>query len=133
MGMLNASATFGTNNVSYTGNSIAYLARYVDTAFLMPYRSDNDTNDNDTNDIGIVSIDNDSYILIYPNPVQTEIYISDIQEFVCDAYITSVNGYRKQVPVKDNAIDFRTFAPGVYFLEIVTMDNKVYSAKIIKR
>lgn len=133
MGMLNAGATFGTNNVSYSGNSIAYLARYVDTAFLTPYRSDNDTNDNDTNDISIVSIDDDSYILIYPNPVQTELHISNIQEPVTSAFITSVNGYRKQVPVKDNAIDFRTFAPGVYFLEIVTMDNKVYSAKIIKR
>lgn len=133
MGMLNASATFGINNVSYSGNSIVYLARYVDTAFLTPYRSDNDTNDNDTNDISIVSIDDDSYILIYPNPVQNELHISDIQEFVISAYITSINGYRKQVPVKDNAIDFRAFAPGVYFLEIVTKDNTVYSAKIIKR
>lgn len=132
-GKLSTSASFGSHSVLNQGSSVAYLARYVDTAFLTPYRSDNDTNDNDTNDISIVSIDDDLYILIYPNPVQTELHISNIQEPVTSAFITSVNGYRKQVPVKDNAIDFRTFASGVYFLEIVTMDNKVYSAKIIKR
>lgn len=130
---LNGSATLGENNVYYQGNSTAVLARYVDTAFLTPYRYDNDNNGTDSTDVSILSIGNDSYILIYPNPVQTELHISSIREPIVSAYISSVNGCRKQVPLKNNTIDFRAFEPGVYFLEIITKDNNNYSAKVIKK
>ncbi len=66
----------------------------------------------------------------YPNPVRDMLHIA-IDDMVIHATAISLTGVRRQVPAKGNALDLEALQPGVYILEIATMNRK-YHHKIIK-
>ena len=79
----------------------------------------------------------DSHLIIYPNPVRNKIIISFSNPVIQKSVqIYSLNGIEFSSFVNKNTIneiDMSKYAPGVYFLKIITSDNGVLIKKIIKQ
>ena len=122
MGRLFVDATFGDIHFSTNGLQYAYIAKYVDTAFMTPYAEP--TNNS------ITTIEDDA-LLLYPNPVFDRTSIGALDEPITEISALSMSGVRTAVPVKGNTLNTANLQPGIYILEIVTTTNK-YHKKIIK-
>ena len=122
---LSSDATFGDIHVQSRGNYFACIAKYVDTAFMTPYVAP-------TPGPGPEGISEADTLAInsYPNPVRDMLHIA-IDDMVIHATAISLTGVRRQVPAKGNTLDLEALQPGVYILEIATMNRK-YHHKIIK-
>jgi len=90
----------------------------------------------DSNTTNIESI-SDSHLIIYPNPVNDKIIISFLNPVIQKSVqIYSLNGIELRSFVNKNnvnEIDMSKYAPGVYFVKIITSDNGVLIKKIIKQ
>ncbi len=82
--------------------------------------------------VGIESTEPAAEWTVYPNPVLSTLYLEGIAEPKVAVYVSTVNGCRKQVPVRKNTVDLNGYEPGVYILEVVT-DKEKYTAKVIKK
>ncbi len=87
----------------------------------------------------VIDLGNQRYIKIYPNPVKNNLYLYwDIQNTSALNVILS-DQQGKQVLAKQNvhsgeSIDLNKFPAGIYFLKILSKDQKVdYTAKIIRQ
>jgi len=88
---------------------------------------------------GIINLGNDQYIKIYPNPVKNDLYFYwQIQNTTSLKVILSdLQG--RQVLAKQNvhnaeAIDLNILPAGIYFLKILSKDQRInYTTKIIKQ
>lgn len=122
---LSSDATFGDIHVPSRGDYFACIAKYVDTAFMTPYVAP-------TPGPGPEGISEADTLAInsYPNPVRDMLHIA-IDDMVIHATAISLTGVRRQVPAKGNTLDLEALQPGVYILEIATMNRK-YHHKIIK-
>ena len=122
---LTADATFGNIQVPNRGRYTCLIVQYVDTAFMTPYVAP-------TPGPGPEGISDADTLAInsYPNPVRDMLHIA-IDDMVIHATAISLTGVRRQVPAKGNTLDLEALQPGVYILEIATMNRK-YHHKIIK-
>ena len=120
---LASDATFGDIHVPSRGDYFACIAKYVDTAFMTPYVAPA------PNPEGISEADTLMFNS-YPNPVRDMLHIA-IDDPVIHATAISLTGVRRQVPAKGNTLDLEALQPGIYILEIATMNHK-YHHKIIK-
>ena len=125
--MLMANSTFGNYQVDRLSHSVSAIARYVDTSFLTPY-----VHPIDSSQFISVPTCNGTALTVYPNPVLSTLYLEGIAEPIVAVYVSTVNGCRKQVPVRNNTVDLNGYEPGVYILEVVT-DKEKYTAKVIKK
>jgi hypothetical protein len=88
---------------------------------------------------GIINLGNDQYIKIYPNPVKNNLslYWDITNTTSLNIIITNLQG--RQVLAKQNvhnaeAIDLNRLPAGIYFLKIVSKDQRInYTTKIIKQ
>ena len=88
---------------------------------------------------GIINLGNDQYIKIYPNPVKNNLslYWDITNTTSLNIIITNLQG--RQVLAKQNvhnaeAIDLNIFPAGIYFLKILSKDQRInYTTKIIKQ
>ena len=81
--------------------------------------------------VGFENILTESELVIYPNPTVGE-------EKVEECYLTSVLGAREKIyPVQQSEsnyiYDLSKYKDGVYILNVITSNSKIYSTKIIKQ
>ena len=149
--MLNGNATLGTINVPYQGNSTAVLARYVDTAFLMPYRNDNDTNDNDTGSVRIIMVGDGDAFVAYPNPFRQRVVIEmkneelRMKNGIVTAILTDISGRREQVRLTPSGerraesgehvytLDLTSRPQATYLLTLTTASGKTHTIRLLKQ
>ena len=115
---------FADTTIVRTGNSIAFLSKYVDDSFAIPYHIPHpnsiDINDNINNSI------------LYPNPTNSTISIDlSEDETIVNCYVISANGVRRQERITANSLNLSKYPKGIYFIEIITTKN-IYKHKIIK-
>ena len=116
-------ASFGDIHVPAQG-SIACVAKYIDTAFLTPYLYVPDTDS-----VRLVKVEN-SILLVYPVPVQEEIFLSVGNEQVIGVNLSTLTGVRKSLPFSNGRASLVGLPSGIYILEVNTNQNK-YHKKII--
>lgn len=122
-GELVTAATFGDIQLDLQWNSqSAYLAKYVDTSFRTPYVRPNDNT--------IFYANNDS-LDIHPNPAHDIFAVNNLAEPIIKVSAISMSGINIPVYYENTNINIANLNPGIYILEIVTLNNKYYS-KIIK-
>ncbi|MDY6372143.1 MAG: T9SS type A sorting domain-containing protein [Bacteroidales bacterium] len=126
--LLTSPATFGDIAVPYQGYH-ACIARYVDTAFMTPYRAAVPA---DTDTVSVVHPDYDApQPSIHPNPAADALYVSSGGMPLGAAAAISVLGMRQSLPFVGNVVDVSSLPPGVYIMEII-INNIKYNFKFIK-
>jgi len=86
----------------------------------------------------IESIINDSAILLYPNPAESEVTIALLNEFENASRIMIIDIWGKVIYSQDNPdiknnfkISLSNRSKGIYFVKIIFEDNKVITKKLI--
>ena len=120
-----SSMTMADTTLNPSGNTLAYIAKYVDTSFRTPYLTPHHE------PIGINDFITDNPI-VYPNPTNSTISIAlSEDETIVNCYVISVNGVRCQERLSANILNLSKYPKGIYYLEIITTKN-IYKNKIIK-
>lgn len=124
-GYSTSSMTMADTTLNPSGNTLAYIAKYVDTSFRTPYLTPHHE------PIGINDFITDNPI-VYPNPTNSTISIAlSEDETIVNCYVISVNGVRCQERLSANTLNLSKYPKGIYYLEIITTKN-IYKNKIIK-
>lgn len=124
-GYSTSSMTMADTTLNPSGNTLAYIAKYVDTSFRTPYLTPHHE------PIGINDFITDNPI-VYPNPTNSTISIAlSEDETIVNCYVISVNGVRCQERLSANILNLSKYPKGIYYLEIITTKN-IYKNKIIK-
>jgi hypothetical protein len=133
--------TLNNTPLSPTGNSVAYIAKYVDTSFMTPYVyvAPIDTTAIDTADVGIpeLSIINPQ-LSIYPNPFQQRVTIESSETLMLTAWLTDLLGRREQVRLTADgpgrySLDLSSRPQAIYLLTLITADGKRHTIKLLKQ
>ncbi|MDD2192885.1 MAG: T9SS type A sorting domain-containing protein [Bacteroidales bacterium] len=134
-GMFNNSIDFGDIQLTSGGNSTAYIAKFNDPSFLVPFVGGDTLNDRQPQSLNDFSIQKENEIIVYPNPTKDEVYIRTKGEQINSYYLYNINGQvlLKYEKVKTNSqkLNLSAFTKGVYVLKVVT-DKNVYSRKVVK-
>ncbi len=128
--------------LSPTGNSVAYIAKYVDTAFMTPYIYDAPI---DTTDVGIPNIHHSSFnIQIYPNPFRQRVTIESSESLSETAWLTDLTGRRESVRLTaegtgrytmdiSNTQTFKQSGNQTILLTLTTASGETHTVKLIKK
>lgn len=119
--ILDADADFGNMHLSSPGGLTISVAKYVDTRFMLPYIP---------RTVEIMEPSEGGFV-IAPNPAHNEISVMALDAPAKGVFIMSANGKRQEARLHGGKIDISRLPQGVYFLEIVTENDK-YTAKFIK-
>ena len=126
--LLTSSAAFGDIAVPAQGYH-ACIARYVDTAFMTPYRA---AAEPDTDTVSIVHPDYGvPHTSVHPNPATDALHVSADGGSIGSVAAISVLGIRHPLPFVGNVVDVSSLAPGVYIIEII-INNIKSNLKFIK-
>ena len=120
---------FGAGEYSWFGDScvmanddIGVIARYVDPAFAVPYGHQPP--------VAVQEVDNTAQgIKIYPNPTTETVSIG--LEGVREVWLVAPDGRRRRLPYSARHVSLAAYPPGVYLLEVHTVDA-IHTAKVIK-
>jgi len=88
---------------------------------------------------GVINVGNEQYIKIYPNPVKNDLCLYWQIQNTTSLNIILSDQQGRQVLAKQNvhnaeAIELNKFPAGIYFLKILTRDQRInYTTKIIKQ
>ena len=115
-------ASFGGIQVP-AQNNLAIVAKYVDAAFMTPYVRPTPNN--------ISTFDNPE-MSVFPNPACNTMFISTEKQ-IKSVVATSLQGVKVPLSFNNNTVDISRLRAGVYILEIVTADNKMFNHKIVKK
>lgn len=74
----------------------------------------------------------DRKLWIYPNPVESTLYIKNTNVIENNILIYNALGQSCSFEISNNSVDVSTLVAGIYFLEIVS-GNATYSVKFVKR
>ena len=133
-GMFNNSIDFGNIQLTSGGNSTAYIAKFNDPSFIIPFEGGDTLNDQEPQSLNDISIQKENEILVYPNPTKDEVYIRTKGEQINSYFLCNISGQLllndEKVKTNSQKISLRNFPKGVYILKVVT-DKNVYSRKII--
>ena len=124
---------------AYSGTdcTTAFIARYVDTAFLRPYVhpvSPPDTQQ--TEEIRVMVQDDIGCLVAYPNPFRQRVRVRyHGTERLREAFLTDMQGRRERVelaPVGEGeySLDFSHLPPAPYLLTLVTHSGKQITARL---
>ena len=119
--------------LSPTGNSVAYIAKYVDTAFMSPY-----VHTSDTGSVSITVVGDKGTFVAYPNPFQQHVTIESSETLTEIAWLTDLIGRREQVRLTAEApgrysLDLTSRPQATYLLTLITNDGKQHTIKLLKR
>lgn len=128
-----------TTLAAYDGDGCetAFIARYVDTAFLRPYVhpvSPPDTQQ--TEDIRVMVQDDIGCLVAYPNPFRQRVRVRyQGTERLREAFLTDMQGRRERVtlaPVGEGeySLDFSHLPPAPYLLTLVTHSGRQITARL---
>ncbi len=120
---------------SYSGTdcTTAFIARYVDTAFLRPYVHPVNP---EPQDIRLATNDGGGCLVAYPNPFRQRVRVRyKGSEPPREAYLTDMQGRRERVelvPVGEweYSLDFSHLPPAPYLLTLVTHSGKQITARM---
>ena len=102
-GYSTSSMTMSDTTLNPSGNTLAYIAKYVDTSFRTPYLTPHHE------PIGINDFITDNPI-VYPNPTNSTISIAlSEDETIVNCYVISVNGVRCQERLSTNILNFSKY------------------------
>lgn len=136
--LLTSPATFGDIAVPYQGYH-ACIARYVDTAFMTPYRALGDTGD-----VSIRLVEDGGAWTSYPNPFRQRVNIqvqgSDLlaANGVASAVLTDLQGRREEVRLErvgagHYVLDLTSRPQASYLLTLTTSSGKQHTLKLLKQ
>ena len=111
----------------------AFIARYVDTAFLRPYVHPVNP---EPQDIRLATNDGGGCMVAYPNPFRQRVRVRyHGTERLREAFLTDMQGRRERVtlaPVGEGeySLDFSHLPPAPYLLTLVTHSGKQITARL---
>ncbi|MFD0862244.1 polysaccharide lyase [Sungkyunkwania multivorans] len=85
----------------------------------------------------IISANDDSHLIIYPNPVKDVLLVSGLSSTISEMHIYDLRG-KEVLQTKRNAtqskesIDVQGLEAGLYFINIITTENNILKSKFIK-
>lgn len=127
-----------------TSYSIAYMARYVDTAFMMQYAympPEDTTHHNpiDTSHVSIRLMDGEGAFFVYPNPFRQKITIrSSKASPFASAWLTDIIGRREEAKLTatgngEYSLDLTSAPQGVYLLTLTTITGEQHTVRLMKQ
>ena len=141
-GAINADATFDTFHIQTNGNSVAYIARYVDTAFLTPYTPIDTTHTDpiDTGSVRITVVGDEGAFVAYPNPFRQKVTI-EVQggePLAETAWLTDLTGRREEVRLTPDgpgqySLDLTSRPQATYLLTLVTASGRQHTLRLFKQ
>ena len=128
--------------MSPTGNSMAYIAKYVDTSFMTPYVPTTDPID--PGDVRITLVDDGAALVAYPNPFRQSVKIRvesgelKVENGVATAWLTDLTGRRQQVRLTPDGpgqytLDLTSRPQTTYLLTLTTADGKQHTVRLLKQ
>ncbi len=119
------------------GCTTAFIARYVDTAFLRPYVHPVTTQDTQQmEDIRVMMQDDIGCLVAYPNPFRQRVRLRyKGSEPPREAYLTDMQGRRERVELVrvgewEYSLDFGHLPPAPYLLTLVTHSGRQITARL---
>ena len=129
------------------GNTLAYIAKYVDTSFMTPYVH---TGPQDTGDVRIKVVENGNAFVAYPNPFRQKVNIQvesgelKVESGVATAWLTDMQGRREEVRLTPAGngkytLDLtsrgsaRTSTGGPLLLTFTTANGKTHTIRLLKQ
>ncbi len=125
--------TAGANLQGVTVPAGAYLAKYVDSAFMAPYVYKG------TNDVRIVMAEDGNAFVAYPNPFRQRVNIEySGQQPITAAYLSDIMGRTEQVELSATApgrytLDLTSRPQVAYLLTLVTQDGHRHTVRLLKQ
>ena len=130
-----------------SGNTLAYILKYVDTSFMTPYVH---TGPQDTGDVRIKVVEDGNAFVAYPNPFRQRVTIEiensklKIENGVAKAWLTDMQGRREEVRLTPAGngkytLDLtsrgsaRTSTGGPLLLTLTTANGKTHTLRLLKQ
>jgi hypothetical protein len=146
IGTLYSNATFDTFHIQTNGNSVAYIARYVDTAFLTPYTPIDTTHTDpiDTGSVRITVVGDEGAFVAYPNPFRQRVVIEmkneelRMKNGIVTAILTDLSGRREELRLTPDgpgqySLDLTSRPQATYLLTLTTADGKQHTVRLLKQ
>ena len=148
-GQIFSNANFDTILLSANGTSTAYIARYVDTAFMTPYVPTTDPID--TGEVSITLVEDGTALVAYPNPFRQSVRIKvqggQLKEHngTVTAILTDLTGRSEQVRLIPSGeqktesgervytLDLSGRPQATYLLTLTTADGKQHTVRLLKQ
>ena len=141
-GTIYSSADFGTIHIPSSGSSQAFIARYVDTAFLTPSTPIDTTHTDpiDTGNVRITVVGDEGAFVAYPNPFRQKVTI-EVQggePLAETAWLTDLTGRREQVRLTPDgpgqySLDLTSRPQATYLLTLTTASGKTHTVRLLKQ
>ena len=132
--------------MSPTGNSMAYIAKYVDTSFMTPYvpRDTTNTDPIDTDNVSITLVEGGNAFVAYPNPFRQSVRIKvqggQLKEHngTVTAILTDLSGRREEVRLTPDApgqytLDLTSRPQATYLLTLTTASGQRHTVRLLKQ
>ena len=142
-----SSMTMADTTLNPSGNTLAYIAKYVDTSFMTPYVH---TGPQDTGDVRIKVVEDGNAFVAYPNPFRQKVNIQvesgelKVESGVATAWLTDMQGRREEVRLTPAGngkytLDLtsrgsaRTSTGGPLLLTLTTATGKTHTIRLLKQ
>ena len=131
---------FADTTIVRTGNTLAYIAKYVDTSFMTPYVY---TGPQDTGDVRIKVVEDGNAFVAYPNPFRQKVNIQvesgelKVESGVATAWLTDMQGRREEVRLTPAGngkytLDLTSRPQATYLLTLTTATGKTHTLRLLK-
>lgn len=141
-GQIFSNANFDTILLSANGQSMAYIAKYVDTSFITPYvpRDTTHTDPIDTGSVRITVVGDEGAFVAYPNPFRQKVTI-EVQggePLAETAWLTDLTGRRQQMRLTAEgagrySLDLTSRPQATYLLTLTTASGKTHTVRLLKQ
>ena len=132
-------ATLQDFSVPSNGYCNAYIAKYVDAAFMSPY-----VHTDDPGEVNITLVEDGNAFVAYPNPFRQSVKIRvesgelKVENGVATAWLTDLSGRREQVrliPIGSGqySLDLTSRPQATYLLTLTTADGKQHTVRLLKQ
>ena len=131
--------TFGDISLNSNGHSLAYTAKYIDTAFMTPY-----VYSGDTGNVSITLEEGGNAFVAYPNPFRQSVKIRvesgelKVENGVATAWLTDIMGRREEVRLTPDgpnrySLDLTSRPQATYLLTLTTADGRQHTVRLLKQ
>ena len=131
--------TFGDISLNSNGHSLAYTAKYTDTAFMTPY-----VHAEEPGEVSITLVDDGVALVAYPNPFRQSVKIKvesgklKVENGVATAWLTDLTGRREEVRLTPDGpnrytLDLTSRPQATYLLTLTTADGRQHTVRLLKQ
>jgi hypothetical protein len=135
------SMTVADTTLNPSGNTLAYILKYVDTSFMTPYVY---TGPQDTGDVRIKVVEDGNAFVAYPNPFRQKVNIQiesgelKVESGVATAWLTDMQGRREEVRLTPAGngkytLDLTSRPQATYLLTLTTANGKTHTLRLLKQ